>query len=301
MKMSARLASALNDLVAKEGYTDTYLEEVSLFRAEKKYDHVPLVYDHSICVSIQGKKFARLSEKTLVYDPEHFLIVPAIIPFDCETEASLEEPFLGINISIDLLVVQEIMNELGEGFLGAVETMNPQPGIYLEPTEVIADPLSRLLECLKSKGDSAILGKQVLREIYYRILLGKNGHVLAAAVRAESVNHSVAKSLKFIHDRYAQPLDVPTLAGEAGMSVRSFYNHFKAITSCTPLQYIKKIRLDKARQFLVQQGLQANVVAYMVGYESTSQFSREYKRHFGYSPKDTRTHFSPNLINETVR
>lgn len=102
-----------------------------------------------------------------------------------------------------------------------------------------------------------------------------------------------------IHDDYSKNLDVPTLAKEAGMSVRSFYNHFKTITSCTPLQYIKKIRLDKARQFLVNQKLQANVVAYMVGYESISQFSREYKRHFGYPPKETEQHFSPNLINAT--
>lgn len=297
MKRSEELSRVIDALTTTEGYCDTYLEEVSLFRAEKKYEHVPLVYDQSICISIQGKKFARMSDKTLVYDPEHFLVVPAIVPFDCETESTLKAPFLGVNISIDFFVVQEIMNELGQDFLSALEIMNPQPGIYIESADVIADPVLRLLECLKTKGDAAILGRQILREIYYRTLLGKNGHILAAATRGESVNYKVSKSLRIIHDEYAKPLDIPTLAQEACMSVRSFYDHFKTITSCTPLQYIKKIRLDKARQLLVNQKLPANMVAYMVGYESISQFSREYKRHFGYPPKETQVRFSPNLVN----
>jgi AraC-like DNA-binding protein len=297
INLSEKLSRVIGALATTEGYSDSYLEEVSLFRAEKKYERVPLVYDQSICISIQGKKMARMSDKTLVYDPEHFLVVPVMVPFDCETESSLKAPFLGINISIDFFVVQEIMNELGDRFLNALETIRPQPGIYVESADMIEDPVLRLLECLKTKEDSAILGKQILREIYYRTLLGKNGHILAAAAYADGVNYKVSKTLQIIHDEFAKPLDIPTLAKEAGMSLRSFYGHFKTITSCTPLQYIKKIRLDKARQLLVNQKLQANVVAYMVGYESTSQFSREYKRHFGYPPSETQFFFSPNLVN----
>lgn len=226
MKRSKQLSRVIDALTTTEGDCDTYLKEVSLFRAEKTYDRVPVVYDQSICISIQGKKFARMNDKTLVYDPELFLVMPAIVPFDCKTESTLKAPFLGVNIFIDFFVVQEIMNELGEGFLSVLETMTPQPGIYIESADVIADPVLRLLECLKTKGDSAILGKQILREIYYRTLLGKNGHILAAAARGESVNYKVSKALRIIHDQYANPLDVPTLAKETGMSVRSFYDHY---------------------------------------------------------------------------
>lgn len=144
-----KLINTIDGLASAEGYSETYLEEVSLFRAEKKYDHIPLVYDQSICISIQGKKFARMSEKTLVYDPAHFLVVPAIIPFDCETDSSLATPFLGINIAMDYLVIREIMDELGDKFTTAAETMTPQPGIYLESVQVIADPCTDCWNALK--------------------------------------------------------------------------------------------------------------------------------------------------------
>ena len=165
--ISKKLTNIISDFTTTEGYSDTYIEEVSLFRAEKQYKNIPLVYDQSICVSIQGRKFARMSNKTLEYDPDHFLVVPGIVPFNCDTESSLDKPYLGINIAIDFFVVQGIMDELGEGFSNAVEIMNPQSGIYLESTSTIAEPLSRLIESLRTKGESAILGKQILREIYY--------------------------------------------------------------------------------------------------------------------------------------
>jgi len=295
--MIQEIAEMVGRMTPSDGYTDTYLSEVSLFRAEQNYPDLPIVYDQCICMVVQGSKDVSLSNKTLTYDPSHFLVVPTIIPFDCETLATKEDPFFGITISIDYVVVQDIIDQVGADFSDASATLAPKPGAYLElMTDEILEPTLRLLNSLKVKGEAEVLGLQTVREIYYRTLMGKNGHILASAARGESTYANIAKTLRIMHDDYAAPLDVAQLAAEANMSVRSFHDHFKTVTSYSPLQYLKRVRLDKARLLLVNQGLQANVAAHMVGYESSSQFSREFKRYFGYSPKEAQSNFSPNLV-----
>ncbi|OEU69758.1 MAG: hypothetical protein BA863_01970 [Desulfovibrio sp. S3730MH75] len=291
------IAKVVSDMTPKEGYSDTHLSEVSLFRAENNYLDIPLLYNQCLCIIVRGSKEVSLKEKTLTYDPNHFLVVPTIMPFECETYATHDNPFFGITISVDYIIVQDILDQLGEKFTASSVALAPNPGAYLEElTEDILEPTLRLLNSLREKKDADVLGRQTLRELYYRTLMGKNGHILASAARGKSSYAKIAKALRIIHEDCSASLDITNLAEKANMSVRSFHDHFKTVTTYSPLQYLKRIRLDKARLLLANQGLQANVTAHMVGYESTSQFSREFKRYFGYSPKDTQKEFLQNLV-----
>ena len=168
----------------------------------------------------------------------------------------------------------------------------PLPDSVASPRGIYATPLNaalggaviRLLECLGDATEARILGPQIVREIVYRVLCGEQGN----ALRALAVRHThfarIGKVLRRVHTEFSCPLDVETLAEEASMSVSTFHHHFKAVTSTSPLQYVKTIRLHQARLLMVHEGLNAGVAAQRVGYESPSQFSREFKRLFGSNP-----------------
>jgi transcriptional regulator GlxA family with amidase domain len=159
--------------------------------------------------------------------------------------------------------------------------------MYSTPLDTaLSEAAVRLLESLLSPVDAQILGPQIVREITYRILCGNHGDALRALVALNGRLGQVQRALERMHANYSQPLDVTSLANEAGMSVSAFHHNFKAITATSPLQYLKTIRLHKARMLMVQEGAGAGVAADRVGYESTSQFSREFRRFFGTTPLD---------------
>ncbi len=295
--MMQNLVELMDGLTSAEGYAKSALDDVLLFKASKPIPTMPIIYEQSLCIAIQGRKVARTADMVLEYNPQHYLVVPTIVPFECETQFTEAEPFFGLVINLDFSVIQDVLDTMGDAYCDASAAMTPHPGMYLETwDEAMQDSVIRLLRSLKNESDAAVLGQPLVREIYYRALMGENGHILASAAKGESAYAKVAKSIRTIHDNYADPLDVNLLADTANMSVRSFHDHFKAATACTPFQYLKRVRLDRARQLLVRRGLQANVTAHMVGYESTSQFSREFKKYFGYSPRDASENFSPNLV-----
>jgi AraC-like DNA-binding protein len=166
-------------------------------------------------------------------------------------------------------------------------SMQVPRGVYSIPlTDELISATIRLLECLKDPLDSRILGNQTVREIIYRVLCGEQGGALRALAARHSHFGQIAKVLRRIHSEYNTKLDVESLASEANMSVSTFHHNFKAVTAASPLQYLKSIRLHKARMMMVQDGLNASTAAGTVGYESPSQFSREFKRFFGNSPMD---------------
>ena len=152
------------------------------------------------------------------------------------------------------------------------------------------DAVFRLLEILESPNDSTILGPSIIKEITYRVLMGEQGRSLRLAFSSDHYLSRVAKVLKLIHSNYHRALDVATLAKEANMSIPTFHVHFKSVTSSTPIQYIKAIRLHQARLLMIRKGVNASQVSAMVGYESPSQFSREFKRYFGRTPVQETQH-----------
>lgn len=285
--MNNKILEEVNKLIKHEKLNKTNINEVNLFKSSTFTPRGPLTYDFCLIVVLQGKKLGYLPNKSFEYDSKNYLVVPTTLPFECETFASKEEPFICIAININKEMMYDIISSLGNENAKNCKTV--QMGVFQDKvTTLFEDTIYRLLKILQCKEESKILGDSILKEIYYRIATGENAHFLHKMFLNHKQEAKIAKALKNIHDNFNQALDISTLAKEEGMSVSSFHSHFKNITSYSPLQYIKKIRLNKAKDLIEQKSMQVNNTAYAVGYESASQFSRDFKSYFGYPPKEAK-------------
>ena len=284
--MNKQILKQFNSLIKTDGLHQTYLHNVKLFKTTIPIPKEFLIYDLCLILVLQGEKVAYLGKESFKYDNNNYLIVPTTLPLQCETYGTtIAEPFLCMLITID----KRIMNELLNSFTLDIKETKSQLGLFADKVNVdIQDITLRLLKVLKTEKDSEILGDSIIRELFYTILKGKNSSFLHKIFLQNNHEAKITRVLKNIHDNYNDKLDIPTLAKEEDMSVSSFHTHFKKITSHTPLQYIKNIRLNKAKGFLVNQNYKVVDTAYSVGYESISQFSRDFKNYFGYSPKKTK-------------
>ncbi len=277
-----RMIELMGKLAPSEGQTLSALEGVKLMRASKSLPRTPVLYEPSVVIVCQGRKRGFLGEQSFIYDAQQFLVLSVPLPFESETIASPEEPLLAMSIRINLAVAAEIVLSLDESH------HQPQAspvGMCATPLDnKLGDAVLRLLETLTSPTDTRILGSAIMREIYFRVLTGEQGPAIRAALTHQSHFGKISKALRRIHTDYADGLDVDTLATEAGMSVAAFHANFKGVTTTSPMQYLKTTRLHKARLLMIQDGLSAATAAGRVGYESTSQFSREFKRLFGRTP-----------------
>ena len=279
-----RLVELLGTLAMKEGFSPSNLTGVQFIRSNKPFPRMPVVYEPSIVIVGQGLKTGYLGNQVYKYDPFNYLVLSVPLPFECETQATPEEPYLAVSVEVDPVKVGELLIEMDDDSGTGIAV---PPGICSTPlTDELISATVRLLECLKTRLDSRILGPHIVREIIYRVLYGEQG----GALRALAVRHSrfsqIARVLRRIHAEYDKELDIEFLAGEANMSISTFHHNFKAVTSSSPLQYMKSIRLHKALMLMIRDGLNASAAAGKVGYESASQFSREFKRSFGNSPAD---------------
>ncbi|HNB26831.1 MAG TPA: AraC family transcriptional regulator, partial [Alphaproteobacteria bacterium] len=260
------------------------LDGVRLMRANRSMPRRPVMYEPSICVVCQGRKRGFLGDEAFVYDAQHYLVLSVPLPFEGETEATPEEPFLGVSIRIDLAVAAELLLALDES--GGTAAPAPK-GICATPlSDELSDAVLRLLNALTSPVEARLIGPAIVREIYFRVLTGEQGGAIRAGLTHQSQFGKIAKALRRIHTEFDGDLDVGSLAQEAGMSVPAFHVHFKAVTQNSPIQYVKATRLHKARLLMVQDGASAALAATRVGYESASQFSREFKRFFGRTPQE---------------
>ena len=288
--MNNKILEIANILIEHENINKTHIENVKLFKTTTATPRNPLTYDFCLIIVLQGKKLGYLPNKNFEYDSENYLVVPMTMPFECETIASKEEPFICIAINIDKKMMYDIISSLANKEAQKCKTI--QMGVFQDKvTQEFEDTVYRLLKILQSKEESEILGHSILKELFYRIATGENAHFLHKMFLNHKQEAKIAKSLKTIHDNFNRQLDIPTLAKEEDMSVSSFHNHFKNITSYSPLQYIKKIRLNKAKELIEQKSMQVNNTAYEVGYESASQFSRDFKSYYGYPPKEAKIAF----------
>jgi AraC-like DNA-binding protein len=281
-KYRERLAELLGEIATEEGLQPTRIEGVHTFKGSKSVPRAPMVYRPHIIIVGQGRKRAYLGGKTYQYDPANYLVLAVPLPAECDAETEDGKPILLVNIDVDTTMVGEMMLEMDDFPAPARQTPR---GISSTPmTPELGGAVIRLLECLKCPVDSRLLGRQMVREVVYRVLRGEQGGALSALASRDDHFTRIARVLKYVHSEYSKPLDVEELARRAGMSASVFHHHFKLVTACSPLQYIKRIRLDRARALMTLEGYNAGSAARAVGYESASQFGREFKRLFGLTP-----------------
>jgi AraC-type DNA-binding domain-containing proteins len=278
----------MRELGPPEGSAPSSVPGLELMRFDRSEGRHPVTYEPSIVIVAQGRKIGYLGDRRYVYDANNYLVLAAPMPFECEVVASPEEPFLGFSLRIDELELAELLADMGRLGPGAERGTAALPRCICATslTEEMVDASVRLLSCLHSAEDSRMIGPGVVREIVYRVLCGPNGPMLEALVAQGGRFARIVRSLGRIHSDYSSSLDVEGLAQEAGMSVSAFHHAFKSVAATSPVQYIKSIRLQKARLFMMQDGLGAGEAAERVGYLSASQFSREYKRFFGRNPSE---------------
>ncbi|HEQ3533525.1 TPA: AraC family transcriptional regulator [Vibrio parahaemolyticus] len=245
----------------------------------------PTSYTHnpSICLIAQGRKRVLLGEESFIYDANHFLISSIDLPIIANIiEASEEQPYLGLIMELDLTEISQL---IVDSELAFTQSKEAQKGIAVgELSESLLDAFVRLAELLDEGQNIKILAPIIKREIFYRLLMSEQGTRLHQIVTAGSHSHQIAKAIDWLKNNFFKPLSVGDLASYTGMSKSSFYTHFRSMTSMTPLQFQKKLRLSEARRLMLTENLDAMAATFKVGYESPSQFSREYSRLFGAPP-----------------
>ncbi|CAM3567319.1 AraC family transcriptional regulator [Rouxiella silvae] len=280
-----RMVSLLSTLAPKEGYNLTSLPSVRFLRADRPLARTPVLYDPGIIIVCQGRKRGYFGNRTYVYDQQHYLAVSVPVPFVMETDASPDQPLLAIYLHLDFQLAAELLIQIDR--MGESASVSPPESMISSPMDAeIKASVLHFLEAMNKPLDAAILGPALLRELYFRVLTGAQGHAMRSALMMHGQFGKIGKALRRIHATYADALNLNQLAGEAGMSVPTFHSHFKAITQTSPMQYVKSTRLHQARLLMVREGITAAVASQTVGYESASQFNREFKRLFGLPPAE---------------
>lgn len=275
------------DLLARlsplEGYNLTALPDVRLLRSNRPLSRTPVLYDPGIVIVCQGSKQGFFGGEVYRYDAQHYLAVAAPVPFTMETQASAAEPLLAIYLHLDVELAADLLLQMEEH--GSLDTASAHSMVSTPIDAAFAATVLRFVQVLADPMEAAILGPGLLRELYYRVLAGEQGGAMRAALSRQGRFGAIFRALQRIHGAYRETLTVDQLAREAAMSVPSFHHHFKTVTGTTPIQYVKSIRLHQARLLMVRSDRSAALAANEVGYESASQFGREFKRLFGLSPR----------------
>lgn len=269
-----------------EGKTDcaTAIAELGLFRRESPAPPSVCLVEPSIVLVVQGQKKMWLGGEGYLYDDQHFLLTSLDLPAQSEVvSASPALPCLGMVLRLDLRMLAELVAQGHlEPPLDAVGARSMGLGTV---TPALREPLQRLLSLLDEPASIPILAPLIQREIHYRVLLSDQAARLWQITAVGSQGQRIARALDWLKQNYAAPLRVEELATRVQMSPSSFHSHFRKLTAMSPLQYQKWLRLNEARQLMLNKGLDASSASFKVGYESPSQFSREYSRLFGTSPR----------------
>jgi AraC-like DNA-binding protein len=240
-------------------------------------------YEPSLAVVAQGRKRADLGGTTFIFDESRYLLTSLDLPVTCNViEASEAVPYLCLVLKLEIPVVREV---LSREEIQAGEAPPDSPAMATgETTAELLDACCRLIDLLNTPQDIPFLSGLIQREVIYRILRGPEGARLRAIATLGDQSHRTAKAIAWVRTNYAKPLRVEDLAKIAGMGVSTLHHHFRALTAMSPLQYQKQLRLQAARERMLMDDLDAASAAFEVGYESASQFNREYSRFFGQPP-----------------
>lgn len=290
---NAQTAAALAAIAADtlrhvpgEGMHDTAVPGLMLIRADAPTQPIHSLYRPALCVLAQGAKEVGLGAQRYVYDAAHCLVVSVDLPIRGQvTQASADAPYLCLCIDLDPALLAELAMEMQAGAAPAAEEDTDNPALFVsETTPELADACLRLLRLLDRPGERAAMAPLILREIHYRVLTGEQGAVARRIAAGQGRLAPVQRAIAVLKAQFRGAVSVAALADAAGMSASAFHRHFKTVTGLTPLQYRNRLRLQEARQAMLARGEDAASAGFAVGYDSPSQFSRDYVRLFGTPP-----------------
>lgn len=281
------VAQLMSALAYKDGINDTFIDGIKIYKASTNQERQPLSYRQGALFVGQGAKQVFLYDQCYEYNPENYLVLSVPLPAECMAFASPEKPILLLTLDFDITLLSEISALMNDHVKQEVYSEKiSHKGLFLsQVTKDISNTLERLLTSLQSPLDASILGKGLVKELLFRIMLGENATALYALTTQNTNVARIDKALRLIHSDFKKNIAIDQLARLVNMSPSVFHRVFKEVTASPPLQYVKKIRLNHAR-ILLGEGMRVGETAQEVGYESASQFSREFKRHFGTSPAE---------------
>lgn len=262
----------------------TAIDGLMLLRSNHEKGPSHLIFKPALCITVQGSKWSSFGDQRFEYPAGQALVVSVEMPaLGRVTEASPEKPYLGIVLEFDLAIMRDVMEGLDNP---------PEAGDELRHSVFVSDfdgPLAdcalRIVRLLDTPKAIPMLYPAIMREICYWLLIGPHGREIVKMTLAGSHGHRLVGAIHALRDRFAEPVRIEQLADIAQLSPSAFHRQFKALTSMTPLQYQKQLRLLEARRLLVSETINVEAAAFKVGYESPSQFSREYARMFGTPPR----------------
>lgn len=286
-----KLIQKMNELTQKEGQSTTPIPNLFLYRSEKPTKPSGSLHMASLCMIVQGEKRVLLGHESYVYNEQHFLFTTVDLPVIAHIlKANPEKPYMTIVLKLDPYLLSQLMLESKILFKN---TGKPQKSIAIgQVTEELSDAFLRLLNLFDDLDNLAILSSFILKEIYYRLLISPQGEQLKYIASIGTTGNRIINAIDWLKNNFTETLVIDEIASQIGMSPSSFYQHFKDVTSMSPLQYQKRLRLTEARRLLLTEEKDITSTSMQVGYESTSQFSREYKRFFGISPSLDTKRFS---------
>ena len=280
---TSALAALLDRHTPCDGVHATAIPRLHLIRSTSPTDRLPALHQPAMCIVAQGRKRVMLGNSVFTYDRADYLVVSVEVPVIGQIlEASVEAPYLCLRLDLDPVAIGALLLEVD--FAHAEPAPVDRPLSLSSITSELLGSALRLLGLLDKPQDIAILAPMVEREILYRLLTGDQSATLRQIAVADSKLHQVNRAIGWIKQNFRAPFSIDVLASEARMSHSTLHEHFKSITSMSPLQYQKQLRLQEARRLILSQSLDSAMAGHLVGYDSPSQFSREYKRAFGASP-----------------
>jgi AraC-like DNA-binding protein len=281
--MRKDLARKIAAHIRMDGKEATGVPGLSLYRKSAPTQCTSAAYEPELIVFVQGEKRINVGGTTLECNESTFLLTSIDMPVVSQvTKASREEPILALMLKLEMPMVREILSQ--EEF-HVPEAVSGTRGMAVGKSSVeLLDACSRLLDLLDAPQDIPFLSNLIQREVIYRLLRGPRGENLRAIATLGEQSNRTAKAVAWLRENYAKPLRVEDLASVAQMGVSTLHHHFRSLTAMSPLQYQKQLRLHTARVRMLTDGMDAASAAFEVGYESPSQFSREYSRFFGQPP-----------------
>jgi AraC-like DNA-binding protein len=261
----------------------TAVPGLSLFRRDEPTGPIRGMYEPSICLVAQGAKRVLLGDDAYVYDAHHYLITSVHLPTVVQIiDASREKPYLGLRLKLDQREISQLMVDSN---LPPPRAQQASRGMATgEVTVPLLNAFQRLIDLLAEEKDIPILAPVIQREIIYRLLVGDQGARLRQIASTGSRSQQIARAIDWLKNNFTRPMSIDDLAAQAGMSSSTFHHHFRSMTALSPLQFQKRLRLQEARRLMLAERRDAATAAFQVGYESPSQFSREYNRLFGAPP-----------------